>query len=73
MEDTLARKIKKIRELKGYSQEYLGGMLNISQRAYSKIERPESADPSLTAMISKPEKDCDNTESKACFKYFSAL
>ncbi len=42
MEDTLSRKIKKIRELKGYSQEYLAGKLDISQRAYSKIENGET-------------------------------
>ena len=32
-------RIKKIRIEKGYSQEYMAGMLNISQNAYHKLER----------------------------------
>jgi len=31
-------KIKKIREFKGYSQEFMASRLNVSQAAYSKIE-----------------------------------
>jgi len=32
-------KIRKVRELKGFSQEFVANQLNISQAAYSKIER----------------------------------
>lgn len=42
MEEALAIKIKKIRELKGYSQDYVANKLAISQRAYSKIESGET-------------------------------
>ena len=35
----ISAKIKKIRELKGYSQEYVASELGISQAAYSKIEK----------------------------------
>jgi len=35
-------KIRKIRELKGYSQEYMAGVLNISQAAYSNMEKNEN-------------------------------
>lgn len=34
-------KIRQLRELKGFSQEYMASRLAISQRAYSKIERGE--------------------------------
>jgi len=34
----IAENIRKIRELKGYSQEYMAGQLSISQKAYSNIE-----------------------------------
>ncbi|MGS2727471.1 helix-turn-helix domain-containing protein [Psychroserpens sp. BH13MA-6] len=34
--------IKKIRELKGYSQEFLADQLNISQSAYSDLENDKS-------------------------------
>lgn len=34
-------KIRQLRELKGFSQEYMASLLSISQRAYSKIERGE--------------------------------
>lgn len=37
----IGEKIRKIRELKGYSQDYMSQQLNISQRAYSKLEREE--------------------------------
>jgi transcriptional regulator with XRE-family HTH domain len=33
--------LEKIRKLKGFSQQYMAGQLNISQNAYSKIERRE--------------------------------
>lgn len=36
--NTIKTKIRKVRELKGFSQEYLAQKLNISQRAYSKME-----------------------------------
>lgn len=45
MEDNLldiGRRINKIRNLKGFSQEYLAAKLNISQNSFSKIERGES-------------------------------
>lgn len=38
MENFVGNKIMKIRELKGYSQEYLSSKLGISQTALSKIE-----------------------------------
>jgi len=34
----LGRKIKKLRELKNYTQEYMANHLNISQNSYSRIE-----------------------------------
>jgi len=37
----IGEKIRKIRELKGYTQEYMANVLKVSQRAYSKIERNE--------------------------------
>lgn len=36
---TIGQKVCKVRELCGYSQEYMGLRLGISQTAYSKIER----------------------------------
>jgi transcriptional regulator with XRE-family HTH domain len=39
---TIGQKIKMIRELKGYSQDYMANMLNITQNTFSKIERGES-------------------------------
>lgn len=38
MEKKLGDKIRQIRELKGFSQEYIADRLGISQRAYSKLE-----------------------------------
>lgn len=35
-------KIRKIRELKGYSQEFIASELNITQSHYSRIEKNES-------------------------------
>jgi transcriptional regulator with XRE-family HTH domain len=35
----IRERIKKIRVEKGYSQEYMADMLNISQNAYHKLER----------------------------------
>lgn len=36
---TIGQKVCKVRELRGYSQEYMGLRLGISQTAYSKMER----------------------------------
>lgn len=38
MEKQLGNKIRQLRELKGFSQEYIASELGISQRAYSKLE-----------------------------------
>jgi len=38
----IGRKIRTLRDLKGYSQEYIAGKLDIAQNTYSKLE----ADPS---------------------------
>lgn len=38
MENHLGSKIRQLRELKGYSQEYVANQLGMSQRAYSKLE-----------------------------------
>lgn len=35
-------KIRKIRELKGFSQEYMADILKISQAAYSKLEKNDN-------------------------------
>ncbi|MCO5258511.1 MAG: helix-turn-helix domain-containing protein [Crocinitomicaceae bacterium] len=35
-------KIRQLRELKGYSQEYIANQMGISQRAYSKLETSET-------------------------------
>ena len=37
--DRIRERIKKIRIEKGYSQEYMADMLNISQNSYHKLER----------------------------------
>lgn len=37
----ISHKIRKVREIKGFSQEYIAGKLNLSQNAYSRIERGE--------------------------------
>lgn len=41
--DDLPYKIKRLRELRNYTQEYMAGRLGISQRGYSKIESGKSA------------------------------
>ncbi len=38
MKANIGDKIRKVRELKGYTQDYMAGKLEMSQRAYSKIE-----------------------------------
>jgi transcriptional regulator with XRE-family HTH domain len=38
MSELIGSKIRKIRELKGYSQDYMSSKLAITQNAYSKIE-----------------------------------
>lgn len=35
-------KIRKIREIKGYSQEYIASKMSITQNSYSKLERGET-------------------------------
>jgi len=39
----IASKIRKIRELKGFSQEYVASRLEVTQNTYSKIERGETS------------------------------
>lgn len=41
MSGNIGVKIRQLRELKGFSQEYMAKMLTMSQRAYSKLERNE--------------------------------
>ena len=41
MDKRLGGKIRQIRELKGFTQDYLAAQLGISQRAYSKLECDE--------------------------------
>lgn len=41
MGNQIGYKIRKIRELKGFTQNYMALQLNVSQRAYSKMEREE--------------------------------
>lgn len=41
MKGQIGNKIRKVREIKGFSQEFMSEKLNLSQRAYSKIEREE--------------------------------
>jgi transcriptional regulator with XRE-family HTH domain len=40
---TIGQKVCKLRELRGYSQHYMGLRLGISQTAYSKLERGTTA------------------------------
>lgn len=42
MKKETGHKIRQIRELKGFSQEYIADKLGISQRAYSKIENNQT-------------------------------
>ena len=42
METHIGNKIRKIREIKGYSQEYMSSKLGIAQNSYSKMERGET-------------------------------
>lgn len=42
MDKKIGHKVRQIRELKGFTQEYLADQLGISQRAYSKLERDET-------------------------------
>lgn len=42
MKNAIGEKIRKIRELKGYSQEFMAQQLTLSQRAYSKLENLET-------------------------------
>jgi len=42
MNKEIGFKIRQLRELKGFSQEYMAEKLAISQRAYSKLERNET-------------------------------
>lgn len=41
MNQIIGEKIRKIRSIKGYNQEYMAQKLSISQRSYSKLERGE--------------------------------
>ncbi len=41
MKQDLGAKIRKIRTLKGYTQDYMATQLQVSQRAYSKLENNE--------------------------------
>ena len=45
MELTLGQKIRKIRELKGYNQQYIAKKLNISQEYYSYLENKQKEIP----------------------------
>ena len=38
MKANIGDKIRKVRELKGFTQDFMAGKLEMSQRAYSKIE-----------------------------------
>src|SRR5690554_1533857 len=38
---SVGNKIRKVRELKGFTQDYMASQLEISQRAYSKLEKEE--------------------------------
>lgn len=42
MIENIEKKIKQIRELKNFSQEYMANQLDLSIRAYSKIEKGET-------------------------------
>lgn len=41
MKNNIGLKIRQLRELRGFSQEYMASRLSLSQRQYSKIERNE--------------------------------
>lgn len=41
MKNSIGQKVKKIRELRNYTQEYMSIQLDMSQNGYSKIERDE--------------------------------
>ncbi|CAM3568434.1 helix-turn-helix domain-containing protein [Flavobacterium saliperosum] len=42
MKDNLYSNVRKVRELRGYTQDYVAIQLGISQRAYSKIENNQT-------------------------------
>lgn len=42
MEKHIGSKVRQLRELKGFTQEYIAAEIGISQRAYSKIENNET-------------------------------
>lgn len=42
MNKHIGSKVRQLRELKGFSQEYIASQIGISQRAYSKIENNET-------------------------------
>ncbi|MBP6091175.1 MAG: helix-turn-helix transcriptional regulator [Crocinitomicaceae bacterium] len=42
MKQHLGHKVRQIRELKGYSQDFIASKMGVSQRAYSKIETNET-------------------------------
>jgi transcriptional regulator with XRE-family HTH domain len=42
MDKKMGQKVRMVRELKGFSQEYMAHSLGMSQRGYSKLERDES-------------------------------
>lgn len=42
MNKHIGSKVRQLRELKGFSQEYIASQLGVSQRAYSKLENNET-------------------------------
>jgi transcriptional regulator with XRE-family HTH domain len=50
----IASKIRKIREIKGFSQEYVASRLEVTQNTYSKIERGETS-----LSVEKPATICE--------------
>ena len=46
----IGTKVRKLRELKGYSQEYVATQLKMVQTNYSKIERGETKDMTVTRL-----------------------
>lgn len=42
MDKKMGQKVRMVRELKGFSQEYMAHALGMSQRGYSKLERDET-------------------------------
>ncbi|HRN42306.1 MAG TPA: helix-turn-helix transcriptional regulator [Vicingus sp.] len=42
MKKNIGTKVRQLRELKGFTQEYIASQLGVSQRAYSKIETNET-------------------------------